>query len=83
MEKLHIKHCPECERGQIREVVGYESSGSTIDYVYETFKTPLVFVFEIYSDAQRSTLRFKSLEEAENKKNKENLEMETFLMSQG
>ena len=82
VENIQIKHCPECEKGQIREVVGYESYGSTIDYVYETFKTPFVFVFEIYSEPQSLSPRFLSLEE-EKASSKENIRLQSLMMSRG
>jgi len=84
VETIKGKYCPECDLGQIKMVVGYDSFGSSIDYIYETFKTPLVFVFEIYAGKDEdSSPRFKSLEKLKNKKNRGNLAIKSSLMSHG
>lgn len=62
LEEIKLQKCTECELGQIREIVGYDSFGSSIDYVYKKFDIPLVYVFEIYSDSHLEEPRFKSLE---------------------
>merc|ERR1719468_332709 len=49
MKQVDADHC-HCPFGSAAKEIGYNSSGTSLDWVYAELKTPFSFVFEIYSD---------------------------------
>jgi hypothetical protein len=47
------KYCPICQRGPPSKSIGYQSSGTCLDYIYENFKVPYTLAWEIYTDEVR------------------------------
>ncbi len=44
------KYCKNCLLGAPSKLIGYQSSGTCIDYLYDIVKVPKTFVWEIYTN---------------------------------
>jgi hypothetical protein len=52
LQYLDSEHC-QCPFGAAGKEVGYPCPGTCLDWVYSKLRTPYVFAFEIYTDAER------------------------------
>lgn len=50
LKGIKEKYCRNCQMGSVRNLIGYISSGTCLDYVYDNYKVPYAFAWEIYSD---------------------------------
>ena len=49
MDEINIQYCNEkCSTGAAGESIGYFSSGTCLDYVYDELNADLAFAWEIY-----------------------------------
>ena len=49
LSKIKNDFCPVCQLGAPSKVIGYKSSGTCLDYIYDNFKVPYALAWEIYS----------------------------------
>lgn len=47
---LKNKFCKNCDMGSPSALIGYQSSGTCLDYIYDNFKVPYSLAWEIYSN---------------------------------
>lgn len=50
LNKIKSKYCSICEVGSPSAFLGYKSSGTCLDYIYDTFKVPYSLAWEIYTN---------------------------------
>lgn len=65
LNKLQQKYCKNCDMGSPSALIGYQSSGTCLDYIYDNFKVPYSLAWEIYSNERV----FVELKEQINKQN--------------
>jgi len=65
LNKIKNKFCSVCEVGTPSILLGYTSRGTCLDYVYDNFKIPYSFAWEVYSNEKR----FQEMFDYENKQN--------------
>jgi hypothetical protein len=63
MNIIKKKYCPVCQLGPPSKLIGYKSSGTCLDYIYDNYKVPYALAWEIYTDE----IKHPSLVEIENK----------------
>ena len=44
------KYCSNCDLGSPAKLIGYQSSGTCLDYIYDKFKIPFSLAWEIYTN---------------------------------
>jgi len=49
LNQIKVKYCSICHVGTPSKLVGYKSSGTCLDYVYDKLKIPYSLAWEIYS----------------------------------
>ena len=49
-EKIKKKNCKDCKFGNSVDVVGYESHGCALDYMFKEKGIPIVSAWEIYGE---------------------------------
>ena len=49
-KKIKSEICPECKLGNAVDVVGYESNGCGIDYMFQNKSIPVSMTWEIFGD---------------------------------
>jgi hypothetical protein len=58
------KYCTNCLLGSAAKLIGYFSSGTSMDYIYDIVKVPKAFVWEIYTNEnalkKKNFFKFKS-----------------------
>jgi hypothetical protein len=50
LNEIQKKYCPICHVGSASKMIGYKSSGTCLDYIYDNFKVPYSLAWEIYSN---------------------------------
>lgn len=50
LNEVQRKYCPICHVGSASKMIGYKSSGTCLDYIYDNFKVPYSLAWEIYSN---------------------------------
>ncbi len=50
LNQIKEKYCPVCQVGAPSLKIGYQSSGTCLDYIYDKIKVPYSFAWEIYSN---------------------------------
>ena len=50
LKLIKDKYCTNCLLGSAAKLIGYQSSGTCIDYLYYILKVPKTFVWEIYTN---------------------------------
>jgi hypothetical protein len=50
LNNVKSKFCSACQLGQPSKLIGYKSSGTCLDYIYDTYKVPYSLAWEIYSN---------------------------------
>jgi hypothetical protein len=53
LEELKKKFCPICQVGAPSVNIGYQSSGTCLDYAYEKLNVPYAFVWEIFTNEKK------------------------------
>ncbi len=43
-------YCKNCDLGAPSKLIGYKSSGTCLDYIYDNMKVPYSFAWEIYTN---------------------------------
>ena len=66
LTEIKEKFCSICQVGAPSKNIGYQSSGTCLDYAYEKLKVPYSFVWEIYTNEKK----FEELENYRKKHNK-------------
>jgi len=71
LNQIKNKFCPVCDVGAPSQLIGYESRGTCLDYVYDNYKIPYSLAWEIYTNEKS----FKNLDDyvKENSIKKENV----------
>ena len=49
------KYCKTCDLGSPAKLLGYKSSGTCLDYIYDKFKVPYTLAWEIYTNEREFT----------------------------
>ena len=49
-EKIKNEFCSVCKVGPPSKLIGYKSSGTCLDYIYDNYKVPYSLAWEIYSN---------------------------------
>jgi len=44
------KYCSNCDMGAPSKLIGYKSSGTCLDYIYDNLKVPYSLAWEIYTN---------------------------------
>lgn len=44
------KYCNNCDMGSPAKLIGYKSSGTCLDYIYDNLKVPYSLAWEIYTN---------------------------------
>jgi hypothetical protein len=47
---LKSKYCKNCDMGAPSVLIGYQSSGTCLDYIYDNYKVPYSLAWEIYTN---------------------------------
>jgi hypothetical protein len=50
LELIKSKYCSICQLGTPSKLIGYKSTGTCLDYIYDTYKVPYSLAMEIYSN---------------------------------
>jgi hypothetical protein len=50
LELVKMKFCSTCQLGPPSRLIGYKSSGTCLDYIYDNFKVPYALAWEIYTN---------------------------------
>jgi len=50
LENIKIKYCPLCDVGAASIKIGYQSSGTCLDYVYDKLNVTYSFAWEVYTN---------------------------------
>jgi hypothetical protein len=50
LKEIQTKFCKVCKVGAPSKLIGYKSSGTCLDYIYDNFKVPYSLAWEIYSN---------------------------------
>jgi hypothetical protein len=50
LKEIQERFCPVCKVGAPSKLIGYKSSGTCLDYIYDNFKVPYSLAWEIYSN---------------------------------
>ena len=50
LNEIKDKFCQSCEVGSASLKIGYQSSGTCLDYIYDKLNVPFSFAWEIYTD---------------------------------
>ena len=52
LNEIKGKYCSVCHVGPPSKLIGYKSSGTCLDYIYDNFKVPYSLAWEIYSSEE-------------------------------
>lgn len=47
---IQKKYCTVCQLGAPSKLIGYQSSGTCLDYIFDNFNVPYAFAWEIYTN---------------------------------
>jgi hypothetical protein len=47
---VRSKYCSSCQLGTPSRLIGYKSSGTCLDYIYDNYKVPYALAWEIYTN---------------------------------
>ena len=61
-DKIKKKNCKECKSGNSVDVVGYESHGCALDYMFKEKGIPIVTAWEIYGDNDNKKMNSQLME---------------------
>lgn len=50
LNRIKHNYCKNCDLGAPAVFLGYKSSGTCLDYIYDKFKVPYSFAWEIYTN---------------------------------
>ena len=50
LDEIKDKFCKSCEVGSASLKIGYQSSGTCLDYIYDKLNVPYSFAWEIYTN---------------------------------
>lgn len=50
LNEIKNKYCSVCDVGSPAKLIGYKSSGTCLDYIYDNYKVPYSFAWEIYTN---------------------------------
>lgn len=53
LNNIKNKYCSVCHVGAPSMLIGYQSSGTCVDYIYENYKVPYTLAWEIYTNEMR------------------------------
>ena len=55
---IQTKFCPSCKVGPASIKIGYQSSGTSLDYAYHKLKIPFSYTWEIYDSTEEELKEF-------------------------